>query len=430
MSFDAESTVFALLCFEGPDEYSQAGGLGVRVKELSRALAEQGHETHLYFIGDPEQPAEEALVGGRLTLHRWGQWLSRHSRGGVYEGEDAKIADWNRSLPTSLIDSLIEPVARSGRRVVLLGEEWHTAQSMSLLADAAYYRGLRDRVVALWNANNTFGFERIDWRALQAAATLTTVSRYMKHRMWDWGVNPIVIPNGIPSSALVEPPAAAVAAIRAAAAADILCFKIGRFDPDKRWIMAITALGVLKRQGVRTRLLMRGGREPHGPDVLAHAATHGLVVEDVKAPHDAAGLARLLSEHRRADVLNLVSFLPSSLLGTINAAADAVLANSGHEPFGLVGLEVMAAGGLAVTGSTGEDYAEPFRNAIVIETDDPLELVAGLEQVRRNPDWAARLRANGRLTAREYTWDRVLEHLRYWLELAAARQSSPRARLA
>jgi len=30
------------------------------------------------------------------------------------------------------------------------------------------------------------------------------------------------------------------------------------------------------------------------------------------------------------------------------AAADAVLANSGKEPFGLVGLEVMAAGGIAI----------------------------------------------------------------------------------
>ena len=101
-----------------------------------------------------------------------------------------------------------------------------------------------------------------------------------------------------------------------------------------------------------------------------------------------------------------------------------MLANSGHEPFGLVGLEVMAAGGLAFTGATGEDYAEPFRNAVVLETDDPLELVEGLEQVRERPEWAAQLRARGRLTAREYTWDKVLDQLRYRLELAAARQST------
>ncbi|HEX6547115.1 MAG TPA: glycosyltransferase [Candidatus Dormibacteraeota bacterium] len=422
MSFPPESTVFVVLSFEGPDVYSQAGGLGVRTKELCRALAESGYTTHLFFVGDPDQPPEEKQIEGRLHLHRWAQWLSKSHRAGVYDGEDVKVADWNRSLPPFLIDHVIEPAVRAGNRVALLAEEWHTAWSVCLVADALFYRGLRDKVTIQWNANNVFGFDRIDWRALQAASTLTTVSRYMKVRCWEWSVNPIVIPNGIPADAIIDPPADAVHAVRTAAGADLLCFKIGRFDPDKRWIMAITAIGMLKRQGMRVRLLMRGGREPHGADVLAHAATHGLVVEDARAPQDVAGLARLFKTHAWADVVNLTSFLPESLLGTIYGACDAVLANSGHEPFGLVGLEVMGAGGLAVTGSTGEDYAEPFRNAIVMETDDPLELVAALRQVHERPDWARRLRENGRLTAPEFTWDRVLEQLRYRLELSAARQ--------
>src|SRR5581483_885321 len=46
------NTLFVLLCFEGPDVYSTAGGLGTRVSELSEALAAQGYETHLIFIGD------------------------------------------------------------------------------------------------------------------------------------------------------------------------------------------------------------------------------------------------------------------------------------------------------------------------------------------------------------------------------------------
>ena len=424
MTFPVESTIFAVLSFEGPDVYSQAGGLGVRAKELTKALAAEGYETHLFFVGDPDQPGDEEAAG--VKLHRWGQWLSRMHRGGVYDGEDAKVVDWNRSLPSFLVDHLVEPAARAGKRLVVMGEEWHTAESMRLISDALFYRRLRERAVMLWNANNVFGFHRINWRELEAAATLTTVSRYMKHRMWEVGVNPIVIPNGIPAAALVDAPAADVSALRAAAGADLLLFKIGRFDPDKRWIMAMTAAGLLKRQGLRVRVLMRGGREPHGADVLAHAATHGLVVEDSRSPQDQASLLRLFKTHAGADVVNLVSFLPEGLLGTLYAASDAVLANSGHEPFGLVGLEVMAAGGLAVTGSTGEDYAEPFRNAVVLETEDPLELVGALRQVRSQPAWAAHLRANGRATAREFTWDHVLDQLRYWLDLAALRQGVER----
>ena len=169
MIIDPERTVFALLSFEGPDVYSQAGGLGVRMKGLSRTLAQLGFQTYLYFCGDPDLPGEETEEGGRLVLRRWCQWISAKHRAGVYDGEEEKIRDWNSSLPPSLIDSVIAPAAAAGKNVVVMGEEWHTAWSMSLLADSLYYRGLRDRVVILWNANNTFGFQRISWAGLAMA---------------------------------------------------------------------------------------------------------------------------------------------------------------------------------------------------------------------------------------------------------------------
>src|SRR5205814_5177042 len=85
----------------------------------------------------------------------------------------------------------------------------------------------------------------------------------------------------------------------------IFCFKIGRFDPDKRWVMAMTAMAYLKQSGSRVRLLMRGGREPHGMEVMLHARNHGLRVAEVKAPDEPAGLARVLRSHPHADVINV-----------------------------------------------------------------------------------------------------------------------------
>jgi len=354
----------------------------------------------------------------------------------VYEGEEGKIRDWNSSLPPSLIDSVIEPAVAEGKHVIVLGEEWHTSWSMRLISDALYYRGLRDRVVMLWNANNTYGFNRIDWAPLNLAATVTTVSRYMKFRMWEFGQNPIVIPNGIPAESIVEPDAQVVESVRLAARADDFWFKIGRFDPDKRWLMAVGAAGELKRRGDRVKLLMRGGREPHGREVLGLADHLGLVVRDVPAPADANSLTAMLKETTGADVLNFTSFLDESLIRLIYASADAVLANSGHEPFGLVGLEVMAAGGLAVTGSTGEDYAEPYRNALVLETDDPLEIVTELAVLKERPRVAAHIRRRGRITARDYLWEKVIEQLLLRVEFAAERQAvklppaAPRKRVA
>jgi len=85
--------------------------------------------------------------------------------------------------------------------------------------------------------------------------------------------------------------------------------------------------------------------------------------------------------------VHLRRFLPDQVVTEINVAATAVLANSGHEPFGLVGLEVMAASGVAMVGATGEEYARPYGNAIVVETDDPAEIASalrGLVEQRRS----------------------------------------------
>jgi len=86
-----------------------------------------------------------------------------------------------------------------------------------------------------------------------------------------------------------------------------------------------------------------------------------------------------------------------------------VLANSEKEPFGLVGLEVMASGGVAYVGRTGEDYAVPFSNAVVMQSDDPRELLTTHVTLRRRPEMVAAIRASGRATARRFEWPKVLD---------------------
>jgi glycosyltransferase involved in cell wall biosynthesis len=89
-------------------------------------------------------------------------------------------------------------------------------------------------------------------------------------------------------------------------------------------------------------------------------------------------------------------------------ASDVVLANSSHEPFGLVGLEAMAAGGIACTGCSGEDYAVPGQNALVLQTDDPEEFVELFRPLLENPDQLTAMRRAGRRTAREFAWPEVI----------------------
>jgi len=417
------NTEFVVMSFEGPDQYSKAGGLGVRVAELSAALAERGFDTHVMFVGDPNLPAEETVGDGRLHLHRWCQWVSRYYPEGVYQGENEKLYDFNESAPWYVMDKIVRPAAERGRIVAILGEEWHTAEAVSRISDLLYRNGLRKQVVQFWNANNTMSFHRINWGRLTFTNTVTTVSRYMKHIMWGFGCDPLVIPNGIPRRALDPVDESAVASVRATLKGDPLLFKIGRFDPDKRWNMAVETVARLKGMGMRPVLPIRGGIEPHGAEVIGNARALGLTVKEVRADgRSVADCLQALASAGPADVLDLRFFLPDDFVRIMYRAADAVLANSGHEPFGLVGLEVMGAGGIAFTGSTGEDYAIPFENSMVLDTADPGEIAGYVAHLQNHPSEKEEIRLGAARTAATFVWDRVLNNLVSKLEYIARKQ--------
>ena len=422
-----QNTLFVLLCFEGPDIYSTAGGLGTRVTELSEALATQGYTTHLIFIGDPTKPSVETRVDGRLILKRWSQWVSKYYLNGVYDGEEQKLYDYNESVPYHIYNEIVRPAVASGKTVVIMGEDWHTAEVMCRTSDVLNWYGVRQKALMLWNLNSLMSLHRINWGRLNYVTTICTVSKYMKHRMWAYNVNPLVIPNGIPRRHLDPINSDAVTRLREIARQSdprrMFLFKIGRFDPDKRWMMAIEAVARLKHSGHPVTLFVRGGIEPHGADVLRHAYNIGLSIRDVVAQRpNLEQCLDAIANAGPADIYNLRFFLPEEFVRTTYQAADATLANSGHEPFGLVALEVMAAEGIAVTGSTGEDYAISLENAIVTETDDPDEIVGYLIYLRRHPEEQERIRKAGCHTAEQFLWDQVIGNLVSKLEFLARKQ--------
>ena len=431
-----ENTVFIIVSFEGRDPYSLAGGLGVRVANLSETLADMGFPVHVFFIGDPKLPGEEVSPDGRLVLHRWCQWISRYHPRGVYDGEEGKLNDFNQSLPDYVVEHVAAPAISQGKLVAILGEEWHTTEAMCRIGDLLHQRGLRDKAILFWNANNTMSFNRIDWGRLNFTTRITTVSRYMKHIMWGMGLNPLVIPNGIPKMLLEPVDGDKVHQLRQCLSIDggTVLAKVARWDPDKRWHMAVESVARLKQRGLRAVLLARGGLEPHGLEVLGRARALGLTVCEARTSDNSLdSYFQALQNSCQADVIDIKFHLPQDFLRIIYRASDAVLANSGHEPFGIVGLETMAAGGIAFTGSTGEDYAIPYHNAFVLETSDPSEIEAYLMYLRECPDEGARIRSEARRTASYFTWEAAAENLisklenQAWLQKAlAGRRPSPR----
>jgi len=401
---------FHVLSFEGPDEYSRTGGLATRVQGLTETLAGLGFSTHLWFIGDPDLPGHETR--GALHLHRWAQWVSRLHRGGVYDGESAKQLEFGTSLPPYLLRDVLLPHLRRDGRAVVLAEEWQTVGAVLGLHRLLERAGMRELVALLWNANNVFGFEGIDWGQLSQAAVITTVSRYMKHLMHAHGVDPLVIPNGLGTDAFEPPERWACTEFKHRFPHRTVVTKMARWDPAKRWLGTIEIVAEMKRAGLDPILIARGGSEPHGAEVLAAMEARGLrrANRECRQP-GARGLLEALRDVEDVDVVNLLSSVDPAARRMLFRSAAAVLANSHHEPFGLVGLETMAAGGIACTGCSGEDYAVPGQNALVLETESPREFLALFRRLRSRPRDAASLRREGQRTARRFAWPQVVERV-------------------
>ncbi|MEX2473075.1 MAG: glycosyltransferase, partial [Gemmatimonadota bacterium] len=291
-----------------------------------------------------------------------------------------------------------------------LAEEWHTVGAVLHLDTLLRTMGIRDRVTILWNANNTFGFSRIPWDRLAKAARIVTVSRYMKSLMADVAADVEVIPNGLPPHAYELPDAEAAEGLADRLRGRLPLAKVGRWDPGKRWLGTIEGTAELKRRGERPSLIARGGIEDHGRQVLARARALGLQISERAQPDSGpSGLLETLVDLEDVDVLNLATPLSPSALRLLFQGSTAVLADSEHEPFGLVGLEAMAVGALTCTGGTGEDYAEPGRNALVLRSGDPREMAGLLLHLRQWPEVVATMTARAMETATSYAWGRVIE---------------------
>jgi hypothetical protein len=63
-------------------------------------------------------------------------------------------------------DGIVRPAVQAGKVPVALSEEWQAAEFARVLSDHCHVLGVRDRAVLFWNANNPYGFDRIDWPRL------------------------------------------------------------------------------------------------------------------------------------------------------------------------------------------------------------------------------------------------------------------------
>jgi glycosyltransferase involved in cell wall biosynthesis len=232
----------------------------------------------------------------------------------------------------------------------------------------------------------------------------------MKYLMHGMGVEARVIPNGIDDSWFDAADPGPERALKAALAGRTAVTKVARWDREKRWDYAVDAVAMLKSAGMSPVFFARGGSPDRGGEVLDRMRALGLSVARVRCePSSVRSLASALVPAAGADVVLIESMLDEEQCKLLYRASSAVLANSSVEPFGLVGLEAMASGGIAAVGATGEDYVTSGYDAISLQTDDVREFAGHLDRFKRQPELQRAMRAEARRSAARFTWTAVIE---------------------
>jgi glycosyltransferase involved in cell wall biosynthesis len=171
---------------------------------------------------------------------------------------------------------------------------------------------------------------------------------------------------------------------------------VGNKRAHKRFETAIRAFAQLAGERPELDLLMVGNRDSHAAALRALAARLGVAAR----VHDRAGL-------RDAE------------LAATYAGAEALLATSRDEGFGLIAIEAMAAGCPVVAVDRG-----PFREVLgdagrLVPYDDPTAMATALRGLARDPQARAALVTRGRARAAQFTWDRAAAALAPVLRAAA-----------
>jgi phosphatidylinositol alpha-mannosyltransferase len=175
---------------------------------------------------------------------------------------------------------------------------------------------------------------------------------------------------------------------------------VSRLDPQKGFPIMVRAFAILAREEEDLRLVVIGdGRDRGAIDALP---------DDLR---------------RRVAMLGTV---PNAELPPYHAAADVFVAAAvGHESFGIVLVEAMAAG-VPVVATDIPGYREVVRDGIdglLVPPGDPDTLAASIRRVLAEPELARRLAEAGGERARSLSWDVVVPRIEAVYERVVGRGS-------
>jgi 1,4-alpha-glucan branching enzyme len=350
-----------LLSWEFPP--NNVGGLGRHVCDLGAALVAAGHQVTVITVADPDQPpSTEETAGMRV-------------RRVVRPIESGNFLAWAYRLNGALVAAAEELAGGRPAFDVVHAHDWLVGQA-GIALKARWGTPLVATIHATERGRNNGIREAMqqaiheeEWLLTATADRVITVSQAMAREVADsFRVSPTVIYNGV-----TMPPAAPDAPAPIALDAPYF-FYIGRLVQEKGVQVAIQALAIMRHSAH----LVIAGRGPMEAELKNVARAWGL-------ENRVHFVGRVTDEGRGAWLRNAAGGLVPSL----------------YEPFGIVALEVMAAGAPVIVGDTGglAEIVSHGTDGLKVTPGDRVTLAEQMDRLLADPAAARRLAEAGRATA-------------------------------
>ncbi|GAB7387639.1 hypothetical protein BSNK01_14760 [Bacillaceae bacterium] len=376
-----------MLAWEYPPKV--VGGLARAVYDLSRALAAEGEEVHVLTSAVADAPRYETMNG--VHVHRLSTYL--------YEGAH-DFFDWIFQLNLAIVDH-VEQMTRKGYSFhVIHAHDWLVGYAARQLK-----RQLGLPLVVTIHATE-YGRNQGIYTDLQRkihqeerqltheAQKVIVCSRYMKEevqRVLQLPSEKIErIPNGVDPEQVragkAKPPRAAFALPD-----EKIVFFVGRMVREKGVHLLLQAVPAVLRECPEAKFVLAG---------------KGPMLDGLKRKAEELGIA--------AKVL-FTGFIDDGTRNALFHYAYVSVFPSLYEPFGIVALEAMAAGGAVIAADTGglREMIEHRGDGLTFYAGNPQSLADQLIAALRDPSLIAACRRRGReKVMREYEWSAIARRTR------------------
>ncbi|WP_034629028.1 glycosyltransferase family 4 protein [Desulfotruncus alcoholivorax] len=371
----------AMFSWEFPPK--KVGGLAQHVYDLTRDLACQGMEIHLFTLGEPGLPEYERVNG--IFVYRVIP----------YNVSSPDFTTWVSQLNVAMLEKAIPVFSENNDFQILHAHDWLVAYTVRALKHA--YRIPLIATIHATEYGRNYGLHNdiqkhisdVEWWLCYESWRVICCSQYMKGELKYVFQIPddklVIIPNGVDTDNFIQKNNN-ISRNNYAAQDEKIVFFVGRLVREKGVQVLLDAIPMILEQVPNTKFII-AGKGPYQGELQSQASRLGI-----------------------SNKIFFTGYIDEYTRNTLYSWSDVAVFPSLYEPFGIVALEAMAAKTPVVVSDTGglSEIVQHRYDGLKAYPGNPRSLADMILLILKNPQQAQQLQNNAyQKVKQKFNWQDI-----------------------